>query len=295
MRALVLSSGGSRGQYHVGALRYMYLECAVKHQIICGTSIGAILGSYIAQYPYGQESFAVERLSDLFATLKNEDVYTRWRPWGLLSSLFSKPSFYNSAPLRTFIKTHIDPLRIRDTGRALRIGATHIQPKAYGATGVTNYCVYNENHPDLSKAIMASAAFAPFFEPIELGGSMAIDGGTQTVTPIKSAIDAGATVIDVIVCYPTYLTYPRSKNITAVDMGLHVIDLMLNRLTWIDIERTLFINSLVKKGHLQGARAVELNIIHPDVDLEVSSLNFLPKDALRLQKKGWDDAKLVLK
>jgi uncharacterized protein YfaA (DUF2138 family) len=78
-------------------------------------------------------------------------------------------------------------------------------------------------------------------------------------------------------------------------MGLHVIDLMLNRLTWIDIERTLFINSLVKQGHLHGARDVQLNVIHPDVDLEVSSLNFLPKDALRLQKKGWDDAKLVLK
>jgi len=295
MRALVLSSGGSRGQYHIGALRYLYKEHAVKHQIICGTSIGAIIGSYIAQYPYGQETFAIDRLAELFERLTTADVYTRWHPWGVLAGLFNRSSFYNSAPLRKLISTHIDVHRIRDSGRQVRIGATHIQPTALNTSGISNYNVYTEKHPDLLKAIMASAAFAPFFEGVELDGSLAVDGGVQTVTPIKAAIEAGATNIDVVICYPMYLTYPKTRDLTAIHLGLHVIDLMVNRLTWIDIERTLFINSLVQAGHATKARYVALNIIHPDVDLEVNSLEFLPKDAARLQKKGWDDAKLVLK
>lgn len=295
MRALVLSSGGSRGQYHIGALQYLYREQAIKHQIICGTSIGAIIGSYIAQYPYGQETFAIDRLAELFGRLTTADVYSRWRPWGILAGLFTRSSFYNSAPLRKLISTHIDVHRIRDSGRQIRVGATHIQPTALNTTGISNYNVYTEKHPDLLKAIMASAAFAPFFEAVELENSLAVDGGVQTVTPIKAAIDAGATTIDVVICYPTYLTYPNTRDLTAINMGLHVIDLMVNRLTWIDIERTRFINALVQAGNATSARYVHLNVIHPDVDLEVNSLEFLPKDAARLQKKGWDDAKLVLK
>jgi len=296
MRALVLSSGGSRGCYHLGVLQYLYEVQNIKHQIICGTSIGAIMGGYLAQYAYGQEALAIANLTRLFEKVKNDDIYKRWRPWGSLSGLFSKPSFYNSTPLRKFIAKNIDPERISEAGKALRVGVTHIHPLwAASTSDNSNYCVYHENHPDLIKAIMASAAFAPFFEPVELQGSFAVDGGTQTVTPIKSAIEAGATVIDVVVCYPTYLTYPRSKNITAASMGLHVIDLMLNRLTWIDIERTLFINKLVKQGQLPHARDVTLNIIHPDVDLAVNSLEFNPKDTARLRQQGWDDAKLVLK
>lgn len=296
MRALVLSSGGSRGCYHLGVLKYLYQVQTVKHQIICGTSIGAVMGGYLAQYAYGQELLAITNLIRLFEQVTTDDIYKRWKPWGSLAGLFSKPSFYNSAPLRKFIASHIDPSRIHEAGKALRIGVTHIQPFWVAETSDnSNYCVYHENHPDLIKAITASAAFAPFFEPVELQGSLAVDGGTQTVTPIKSAIEAGATVVDVVVCYPKYLTFPRSKNITAASMGLHVIDLMLNRLTWLDIERTLFINKLVQQGQLPHARNVTLNIINPDVDLAVNSLEFHPKDTARLQQKGWDDAKLVLK
>jgi predicted acylesterase/phospholipase RssA len=271
----------------------MYQLGQLKHQIICGTSIGAILGSYLCQYSYGHETTAITNLETLFKNLSTDNIYKRWKPWGSLSGLFNKTSFYDSEPLRNFITKNINTHNIRASGRQLRIGTTHLQPAQAKRAGITNYVVYDENYPDLLKAIMASSAYAPLFEPVELEGNLVIDGGTQTVTPIKSAIDADATVIDVLICYPTYLVYPPSKKLNALNLCMYVIDLMLNRLTWTDIDRTEDINRLVKAGHAPRRREVKLNIVHPKVDLDVNALEFNKADAVRLYAQGWEDAKQV--
>ena len=46
--ALVLSGGGARGDFEVGAVRYLY-DHGVQPQIICGTSVGAINGVKLAE------------------------------------------------------------------------------------------------------------------------------------------------------------------------------------------------------------------------------------------------------
>jgi predicted acylesterase/phospholipase RssA len=291
MRALVLSSGGSRGYYHVGALQYLYKN-NVQHDIICGTSIGALIGAYLAQYPKGQEELAVNRLWELFSRLRTSDVYTKWKPWGVFQALFNKRSLYNSRPLRDLIDTHIDPLRVQDSGKLLRVGVTLYNPTYTEAQGFSNYHLYTERAPDLRAAIKASTALAPFFEPVTMIEGIGVDGGVQAITPIKAAIDAGATEIDVLVCYPKYLLYPRTEP-TVWNDTLYNIDLMVNRLTWIDIERTYDINALVRVGH-SSKREIKLNVIHPVTDLDASALEFNPLLGQRLQRQGWEDAKLVL-
>src|SRR5690625_2962245 len=47
--ALVLSGGGARASFQLGALRYLYDEVGIEPQIIAGTSAGAILGAMLAQ------------------------------------------------------------------------------------------------------------------------------------------------------------------------------------------------------------------------------------------------------
>lgn len=294
MRALVLSSGGSRGYYHIGALQYLYNRTHAQHDIICGTSIGALLGAYLAQYKKGQEDFAINRLWMLFCQLRTEDVYVKWRPWGVFQTLFSKRSLYNNKPMRELIDTHIDPLKILDTERKLRIGVTLYAAIHVGTRSFSNYKIYTEQDPDLRSVIKASSALAPFFEPVRLIEGLGADGGVQNITPIKAAIAAGATSIDVIICYPTALSYPlHPKGPTVVTDLVYNIDLMMNKLTWLDVERTQEINELVRAGQ-STKREVKLNIIHPLEDLNVNSLEFSPTIAKRLRQQGWDDAKLVL-
>lgn len=292
MRALVLSSGGTGGHYHIGALKYLYQEKAVKHEILCGNSIGAIICAYMTQYAYGQESFGVDRLSDLFLSLTDSDIYKRWKPFGVFQTFLGKQSLYNSAPTRLLLKTHLDQMKMVDSGKRLRVGVTLRNPYRDKDGRLSNYRVYNELDANIIDAIAASCALTPLFEPVRVGDRLGIDGGVQVVTPIKTAIIAGATDIDVLVCYPTTLTYAEGTSRTAIDAGLHTLNLMSNRLAWLDIERTREINTMISNGATANKRVVNLNVIHPETDLGVSALGFNPDTGAHLQKMGWEDAKL---
>ena len=51
--ALILSGGGARGAYEVGVLSYVFGDLAAAHgmprlDFVCGTSVGAINGTYLA-------------------------------------------------------------------------------------------------------------------------------------------------------------------------------------------------------------------------------------------------------
>ncbi|MPV87896.1 hypothetical protein GB882_04400, partial [Georgenia ruanii] len=46
---LVLSGGGARSDFQIGALRYLYDRAGITPQVITGTSAGAILGAVLAQ------------------------------------------------------------------------------------------------------------------------------------------------------------------------------------------------------------------------------------------------------
>lgn len=48
MKAIVLSGGFALGSFEVGAVRYLYNN-GVRPDIICGTSVGSINGSKLAE------------------------------------------------------------------------------------------------------------------------------------------------------------------------------------------------------------------------------------------------------
>ncbi len=62
MRALVLSGGGAKGAYEVGALKYLLLDKETQYDIICGVSVGALNASFLSMYPLGQEKVAYQNL-----------------------------------------------------------------------------------------------------------------------------------------------------------------------------------------------------------------------------------------
>ncbi|MBT8449996.1 MAG: patatin-like phospholipase family protein, partial [Gammaproteobacteria bacterium] len=76
--AIVLSGGGARAAYQVGALKAVY-ECVPKGNlhpfpIICGSSAGAINAASIACYA-GQFRAGIRRLESIWANLTVEQVF----------------------------------------------------------------------------------------------------------------------------------------------------------------------------------------------------------------------------
>lgn len=79
---LVLSGGGSRGSFQLGALAYLYRELQIAPRVIVGTSAGSILASAIAQHADpAEQSDAVDTLSDLWFGLREQSDMFIERPW----------------------------------------------------------------------------------------------------------------------------------------------------------------------------------------------------------------------
>ncbi|MBK8433986.1 MAG: patatin-like phospholipase family protein [Chloroflexi bacterium] len=194
-RALVLSGGGGRGAYHVGALRFLH-EHEWFPDVVVGTSIGAVNGAALASGHSAQSLWA------LWRRLRTEHV--------------QKP---NLNPLKNHFLLDTAPLRETlmedgwlDFGRInsaearvhLRLTATEVD------TG--KLFVYG-NSPDIFPSqtqiapltidhIIASCSIPLIYPATKLDGHVFWDGATVSNTPLGAAIDAGAEDIVVVLMTP---------------------------------------------------------------------------------------------
>lgn len=81
--ACVLSGGGARASFQIGALDYLYAkDPGFAPTIFVGASAGAILAAGLAQYPTRQEQIGfLKRVDELWCSMTGpEDMFTP-RPW----------------------------------------------------------------------------------------------------------------------------------------------------------------------------------------------------------------------
>lgn len=285
MRALVLSGGGSKGQYHVGVIQHLMGELGIQYDIICGVSVGALIAAYLCQYPKGQEAEASKELTELFSGIENKHIWKHWFLVRYFAGLW-KGGLMNSKPLRNTINKYLDTDRIRNSGRELRVGAVSLNKG--------DYRIFTQYDMPLKKIIYASAAFPIAFEPIEIYGQWWSDGGIRTVTPIKSAIFTGATKIDVVMASPPYSIPRFNPDPNSVEVALRTIELMSDQIIDDDLKKALLYNKLIEAGVDHEKRYIEFNAVRPSEILNENSLEFLPKEAKVMQLKGLLDSKQVI-
>lgn len=281
MKALVLSGGGSKGAYQVGALSHLLGEKETRYDIICGVSVGAINCGFLAQYKHGQEKESIEQLQELWLQLVNKKIYKPWRFWGRLAALW-KPSFFDSQPLVDLLNKYISLDKIRATGKLASVGAVNM------SSG--KYTIFHQNNDDFVKAVIASASFPGVLMPVQIGDQLWADGGIKEITPLRTAIDLGATDIDVLTTSPEkriklFLDHPNT-----LDMLKRSIDLSSDKIMSNDIEKVQMYNKLAEKG-VAGYRPVNLNIIRPKYNLIEDFLDFEPNKIREMMEKGYEDAK----
>src|SRR4051812_31705845 len=130
MRALVLSGGGSKGAYQVGALYHLINDLGINYDILCGVSVGAINCGFLSQFQKGEEFKSIVRLSDLWLKINTNSIYRRWHPFGRLHALWQK-SFYDSSPLHDLIKNNINIDKVRESGKQISVGAISLSSGKY--------------------------------------------------------------------------------------------------------------------------------------------------------------------
>jgi NTE family protein len=279
MKALVLSGGGCKGAFQVGALDYMARRQGKRYEIFCGVSVGAINCAFLAQY--NSLNMGIGKLEDLWLNLETSQVYKRWCPFGKLHALWQK-SVYDSRPLKKLIHREVSRERILTTGNKLVVGAVSL------TTG--EYKLFDENCPHLHKAVIASSAFPAMLTPAKMDGQLWTDGGIRNITPLKAAIDLGADEIDVIVAAPIGVKQKFSKDPNTIDVAMRSIDVMADEITLNDIQVAEFINEQVRQGRVDK-REVKINLLQPTSYMTDDPLDFSPPLIRSMIDQGFKDAR----
>lgn len=187
-RALVLSSGGSRGALQVGAIRALY-EMGYSPDLITGASIGAANATFLAVNGFNQSG--IDKLKRVWESTVDKDLLPTNLWWQIMRAFLKKTRGFSIEQIRAFaIANGVRPdLRFRDLKEIeLYLVASDLGaglPVIFGA----------DQDESILEGLLASMALPPWIAPIERDGHILIDGGAVSHLPIEAALQHGATEI----------------------------------------------------------------------------------------------------
>jgi NTE family protein len=281
MRSLVLSGGSVKSAYSCGVLRYLLGDLKNQYSTIVGVSSGALCAGFLGMYPLGQEELASKHMADMWMSLDNDKIYTRWSPWGRLHVLW-KLGFFDNTPMKNLVRNTVKLDRIRQSGKTIVVGAVSL------TSG--KYTEFDQTSDDFIDYLIASSSFPVMFEPVKIGEELWSDGGLKTISPTNTAILSGADEIDVITTSPILRDKKWIKNPSIIDIIERSFDLFTEKILTNDIERALMYNKLAAAG-LTDKKQVKINIIRPDHNLVEDLLDFSPDKIKYMIELGYSDAK----
>lgn len=183
--AFVLSGGGVLGAVQVGQLRAL-LEQGVTPDVCIGTSVGALNAAMIASEPTLD---AVERIGELWRSLKTEDVFPGSRVARVWNIVARGDHIHSNDGIRRLIEQV--PARTFEAMQIpLHVCATNL------ASGKETWFTQGP----LTRAILASTALPGVFPPVSIDGALYVDGGVVNNVPISRAVELGARRIYVFTC-----------------------------------------------------------------------------------------------
>jgi len=281
MKALVLSGGGSKGAFQLGAIKRLMLVENNSYDIFCGTSVGALNASFLSQFSDRERLDGLSQLLDIWTNLKQSDVYSGWPILGIAIGFFKK-GLYNASALKKFIRKHVS-IGWGTSRKKLRVSTVNLN------TG--NLKVFTEADSNILDGIYASAAYPVMFEPIELDGQWHTDGGLRDLSPLKQAIRAGATEIHIVNCEGEYTGEQSINSAKSLDILIRSASIMTNEILLNDLSIMHEINCQVVAGQNTEKRFIKFKLISPLPDTPLSNpLKFNRKEIVKMIEAGYNDS-----
>jgi NTE family protein len=167
---LALGSGSARGWAHIGVIRTLQ-ELGIQPQVVCGTSIGALVGA-----AYASDNLA--RLETWVSGLKIKDVVSYF-------DLTLNGGMIKGERLMDFFRRHFEDRTIDSLKQTYAAVATDL------ATGREVWL----REGGLFEAVRASIALPGLFTPALHHGRWLVDGGLVNPVPVSLARALGAEVV----------------------------------------------------------------------------------------------------
>jgi NTE family protein len=247
---LALGGGGSRGNAHIGVLRFLERE-GFRIRAIAGTSIGSIVAAF---YAYG-------RTPDEIETIFAVTDLTRLYGWPLSDG----PSLLGVHGISEWLKEHFGDAMFNE----LRL------PCAAVAVDLNSSCEIILREGRLRDAILGSIAVPGIFPPKEYNEYRLIDGGTLDPVPVCAARELmpGLPVVAVV------LSSPVAQPLVPWSVPLPVPPTIVQQLTRLRIAQAfgIFLNA-VEIGQRSMAE-LRLEVDMPEVVIrpQVSNINLFEK------------------
>jgi NTE family protein len=282
-KALVLPGGGVKGAFQVGVLLYLIKELGEEYDIITGISVGALNGSFLAQYNKEDLRQAIDDLYDLWLTIDNKRIRKNWFPFGYLHYLWEK-SLYDSAPLEEMVDETLDVDKLRNSNIELNVGAQ--------AVGSGEYREFSGRDACIKEAVKASAAFPVFLKRVKIDGDDYVDGGVKETAPLSRAIKMGAEHITILNTGPLQ-SAKVDLDLSFVEYPLRMIELQGDEIVRDDLAHFLETNQLIKNNQLVGTnkRYIDYYYIEPPRRLVSNALEFNPNSIRSMIRAGYQAAK----
>lgn len=169
---LALGGGSARGWAHIGVINELE-QIGVVPDIICGTSIGALVGGI---YLAGQ----LDTLRDWLLQLDRKEIIKY-----LDIRLLRGGGFVEGSRLMEFFHQHIGDINIEDLPKPFTCVSTDLE---------TGQEIWFQEGP-LLDAIRASIALPGIFTPVHLKNRWLVDGGLVNPVPVSVCRALGAELV----------------------------------------------------------------------------------------------------
>ncbi len=249
--AFVLSGGASLGAIQAGMLEALY-ERGVVPDVICGSSVGAVNGGFIASRPATVQT--ARELGDVWRALRRSAIFPTNPVTGLLGLVGRRDSLVPDAGLERILRRHLQFERLQDAPIPLHVTATDVR------TGDA----VRLSRGDAIDAILASAAIPGVLPAVRWHGQALVDGGVADNTPLSHALALGANRIYVL---------PTGSACALTDTPAGAIG-MIMQATAVLIRRRMLDDVLHHHGD------AELIVLPPPCPLHVLPLDFSRADEL---------------
>lgn len=302
--ALILSGGGSKGAFSVGAIETL-VDAGFKFDMIAGTSTGSLIAPLVAIND-------IEKMVEMYTTVKDSDVLRKnWRRlfWDGIA---------DTAPLESLIRRNMletdrydrlmrSPTNVLLCSVSLQAQAVRYYSQGTAIPGTTAW----RSKDEFVRAVLGSTNQPVFMRPVNLGGEQLVDGGVREIAPINIAIDNGYDRVVVIVNMPDKTTTVDKKYNNILSIGLKALGTMATDVLQNDVQSATDKNNWYKTvqaaskylnnqqmsevfGKNKLKRPVELIIIRPDESLPTDGLSFEPEVMQRIRMMGQRKAAEVL-
>jgi NTE family protein len=284
---LVLSGGGAKGAFQVGAERVLREEGGFRWERVFGVSVGALNGALLGQERPGD-------LAEVWRTIREEDVHRKfsWPVAAFRVGILGKLGLYDDRPLRATIERHA-------AGRPFLI-PVHVGRVSL-ASGLYELVGSDRPEPEFLDAVWHSATMPVVWEPV--GPAAFVDGGLRNVTPLGDALGFAPTEIAVILASPRAIeAVPPPRNLLQVATR-SLADVAINEILVNDLREFERINRLVGQAAEQGVtlrddsgrpyRHVPITVVEPAGPLG-DTLDFSPGAIRERLAAGEEAARRVL-